>query len=169
MPLQTPGCRGRLPWAHIPKQKEPPHRGDIGWGRFPLCQFVFYHLAFDLNNKLSNNSVYSMIFNLLSWDPLHLPWSMDDLESHMPTWRILVVYSLELVIYFRIWAFTVHFTWVPHYFSHLSPLLSPILGITKEIMSRGPQVLEMEYREPYWLELGLGWPIFSSSMPPLCQ
>jgi hypothetical protein len=28
-------------------------------------------------------------------------------------------------------------------------LLSPILGINKEIMSRGPQVLDMEYREPY--------------------
>jgi hypothetical protein len=28
-------------------------------------------------------------------------------------------------------------------------LLSPILGITKEIMSRGPQVLDMEYLEPY--------------------
>jgi hypothetical protein len=28
-------------------------------------------------------------------------------------------------------------------------MLSPSLGITKEIMSRGPQVLDMEYREPY--------------------
>jgi hypothetical protein len=28
-------------------------------------------------------------------------------------------------------------------------MLSPNLGITKEIMSRGPQVLDMEYREPY--------------------
>jgi hypothetical protein len=28
-------------------------------------------------------------------------------------------------------------------------LRPPILGITKEIMSRGPQVLDMEYREPY--------------------
>jgi hypothetical protein len=28
-------------------------------------------------------------------------------------------------------------------------LLSPSLGITKEIMSRGPHVLDMEYREPY--------------------
>jgi hypothetical protein len=31
----------------------------------------------------------------------------------------------------------------------LPVVLSPILGITKEIMSRGPQVLDMEYREPY--------------------
>ena len=28
-------------------------------------------------------------------------------------------------------------------------LLSPSLGITREIMSRAPQVLDMEYREPY--------------------
>jgi hypothetical protein len=28
-------------------------------------------------------------------------------------------------------------------------LLSPSLGITKEIMSRGPRVLDMEYQEPY--------------------
>jgi hypothetical protein len=34
-------------------------------------------------------------------------------------------------------------------------LLSSILGITKEIMSRGPQVLDMEYREPYDLSLAL--------------
>jgi hypothetical protein len=39
-------------------------------------------------------------------------------------------------------------------------LLSPSLGITKEIMSRGPQVLDMEYWEPYCLEPGLGGPIF---------
>jgi hypothetical protein len=38
----------------------------------------------------------------------------------------------------------------------------PLLGITKEIMSRGPQVLDMEYREPDRLEHGPGGPIFSS-------
>ena len=38
-------------------------------------------------------------------------------------------------------------------------LLYPILGITKEIMSRGPQVLDMEYQEPYWLEPSPGGPI----------
>jgi hypothetical protein len=37
----------------------------------------------------------------------------------------------------------------------------PLLGITKEIMSRGPQVLDMEYREPDRLEHGPGGPIFS--------
>ena len=31
----------------------------------------------------------------------------------------------------------------------LGGLLSPSLRITKEIISRGPQVLDMEYREPY--------------------
>jgi hypothetical protein len=38
----------------------------------------------------------------------------------------------------------------------------PLLGITKEIMSRGPQVLDMEYQEPDRLEHGPGGPIFSS-------
>jgi hypothetical protein len=37
-------------------------------------------------------------------------------------------------------------------------MLSPSLGITKKIMSRGPQVLDMEYREPDPLELGPGGP-----------
>jgi hypothetical protein len=55
LPLQTPGYRGRLPWANLPKQKEPPHRGDIGWGRFLLRQFVLYPLACDLNYKLCDN------------------------------------------------------------------------------------------------------------------
>jgi hypothetical protein len=36
-------------------------------------------------------------------------------------------------------------------------------------MSRGPQVLEMEYREPDRLEHGPGGPIFSSFSAPLCQ
>jgi hypothetical protein len=40
-------------------------------------------------------------------------------------------------------------------------LLSPNLGITKEIMYRGPQVLDMEYREPDRLEHGPGGPILS--------
>ena len=35
-------------------------------------------------------------------------------------------------------------------------------------MSRGPHVLDMEYREPYWLELGPRGPIFSST-PPIYQ
>ena len=34
-----------------------------------------------------------------------------------------------------------------HMSSSWSQMLSPILGITKEIMSRGPQVLDMEYQE----------------------
>jgi hypothetical protein len=55
LPLQTPGYRGRVPWANLPKQKEPPHRGDIGWGRFLLCQFVLYPLACDLKYKLRDN------------------------------------------------------------------------------------------------------------------
>jgi hypothetical protein len=38
----------------------------------------------------------------------------------------------------------------------------PLLGITKEIMSRGPQVLDMEYQELDQLEHGPGGPIFSS-------
>jgi hypothetical protein len=38
----------------------------------------------------------------------------------------------------------------------------PLLGITKEIMSRGPQVLDMEYREPNPLDHGPRRPIFSS-------
>ena len=39
-------------------------------------------------------------------------------------------------------------------------MLSPSLGITKEIVSQGPQVLDMEYREPYRLEPGPRGPIF---------
>jgi hypothetical protein len=38
----------------------------------------------------------------------------------------------------------------------------PLLEITKEIMSRGPQVIDMEYRDPNRLEHGPGGPIFSS-------
>jgi hypothetical protein len=38
-------------------------------------------------------------------------------------------------------------------------LLSPSIGITKEIISRGPQVLDMEYRESDRLEHGPGGPI----------
>jgi hypothetical protein len=34
------------PGPNLPKEKESPHRGDIGWGRFLLCQFGFYLLAF---------------------------------------------------------------------------------------------------------------------------
>ena len=40
---------------NLPEEKEPPHRGDIGWGRFLLCQFGLYTLAFDLNYKLHDN------------------------------------------------------------------------------------------------------------------
>ena len=39
-------------------------------------------------------------------------------------------------------------------------MLSSSLGITKEIMSRGPQVLDMEYRVPDRLEHGPGGPSF---------
>ena len=53
--FKTPGYRGRLPWANLPKQKEPPHRGDSGWGRFLLRQFVLYPLACDLKYKLRDN------------------------------------------------------------------------------------------------------------------
>jgi hypothetical protein len=49
-----------------------------------------------------------------------------------------------------------------------SGFLSPILGITKEIMSRGPQVLDMEYREPYDLSLALEGPSFLQ-VPPIYQ
>jgi hypothetical protein len=41
-------------------------------------------------------------------------------------------------------------------------VLSPSLGITKEITSRGPQVLDMEYREPDDFKHGPGGPLFSS-------
>ena len=34
--------------------------------------------------------VYLMIFNLLSWDPLRQPWSMDDLEPHVPPGEFLL-------------------------------------------------------------------------------
>ena len=32
---------------HLPKEKEPPHRGDIGWDRFMLRQFgpLLYSLS----------------------------------------------------------------------------------------------------------------------------
>jgi hypothetical protein len=63
LPLQTPGYRGRLPWANLPKQKEPPHRGDIGWGRFLLRQFVLYPTACDLKYKLRDNILASLSGN----------------------------------------------------------------------------------------------------------
>jgi hypothetical protein len=46
-------------------------------------------------------------------------------------------------------------------------LLSPILGITKEIMSRGPQVLDMEYREPDDLNLASEGPFFLQCIPSI--
>jgi hypothetical protein len=46
-------------------------------------------------------------------------------------------------------------------------LLSPILRITKEIMSRGPHVLDMEYREPYDLSLALEGPSFLQRLPSI--
>jgi hypothetical protein len=46
-------------------------------------------------------------------------------------------------------------------------LLSSILGITKEIMSRGPQVLDMEYREPYDLSLALEDPSLLQCLPSI--
>ena len=64
--FKTPGCRGRLPWANLPKQKEPPHWGDIGWGRFLLRQFDLYPLAFDLNYKLCDNILALLLGNTKS-------------------------------------------------------------------------------------------------------
>ena len=46
-------------------------------------------------------------------------------------------------------------------------MLSPILGITKEIMSLGPQVLDMEYREPGDLSLALEGPSFLQCIPSI--
>jgi hypothetical protein len=76
LPLQTPGCRGRLPWANLPKQKEPPHRGDIGWGRFLLRQFDLYPLAYDLNYKLCDNKG-----QVLEFPPHRLPPMSDSLAN----------------------------------------------------------------------------------------
>jgi hypothetical protein len=44
-------------------------------------------------------------------------------------------------------------------------MLSPTLGITKEIMSRGPQVLDMEYREPDDLSMAPEGPSFLQCSP----
>jgi hypothetical protein len=44
----------------------------------------------------------------------------------------------------------------------------PSLGITKEIMSRDPQVLDMEYRDQIDLSMARAH-LFFSSTPPLCQ
>ena len=55
--------------------------------------------------------------------------------------------------------------WGSHalYGEHMSPswrqMLSPISRYKKEIMSQGPQVLDMEYREQDWPEHGPGGPI----------
>jgi hypothetical protein len=40
-------------------------------------------------------------------------------------------------------------------------MLSHRLGITKEIMSRVPHALDMEYQDKYQFEHGLGEPILS--------
>jgi hypothetical protein len=59
--------------------------------------------------------------------------------------------------------------------SFTTSMLSSILGITKEIMSRGPQVLDMECREPDDLSMALEGPSFlqynrlsttTTSIPP---
>jgi hypothetical protein len=84
LPLQTPGCRGRLPWANLPKQKEPPHRGDIGWGRFLLRQFDLYPLAYDLNYKLSDNNDYSR----KTW--VYLLKSKDEVFSKFKEFKALI-------------------------------------------------------------------------------
>jgi hypothetical protein len=96
------------PGPNLPKEKEPPHRGDIGWDRFLLRQFGLQSYSLFPSYKLCDNR--DKVFIELNYDSLKV-------------------------------------------------LLSPSLGITKEIMSRGPQVLDMEYREPDRLEHGPGGPI----------
>jgi hypothetical protein len=46
-----------------------------------------------------------------------------------------------------------------------SALLSPSLGITKEIMSRGPQVMDMEYQEIDELSMAMEGPSFLQCSP----
>jgi hypothetical protein len=46
-------------------------------------------------------------------------------------------------------------------------MLSPILGITKEIMSQGPQVLDMECREPDDLSMAPEGPSFLQCSPSI--
>ena len=76
---------------------------------------------------------------------------------------------LLLMLYCQVWAglqVYARYCWGSHalYGAHMSPswsqMLSPISRDNLEIMSRGPQVLDMEYREQDWPEHGPGWPIF---------
>jgi hypothetical protein len=43
------------PGPNLPKEKEPPHRGDIGWDRFLLRQFDLQTSSFCPPYKLCNN------------------------------------------------------------------------------------------------------------------
>jgi hypothetical protein len=45
LPLQNPGYRGRLPWANLPKQKEPPIEVTLGGEGSLFRQFDLYPLA----------------------------------------------------------------------------------------------------------------------------
>jgi hypothetical protein len=54
-----------------------------------------------------------------------------------------------------------------HMYPSWSQMLSPILGITKEIMSRGPQAVDMEFREPDELRVALEGPYFIQFIPPI--
>jgi hypothetical protein len=44
------------PGPNLPKEKEPPHRGDIGWDRFMLRQFDLQTSSFCPPYKLCNNT-----------------------------------------------------------------------------------------------------------------
>jgi hypothetical protein len=43
------------PGPNLPKEKEPPHRGDIGWDRFLLRQFDLQTSSFCPPYKLCDN------------------------------------------------------------------------------------------------------------------
>jgi hypothetical protein len=53
--FKTTGHWGHLPGPNLPKEKEPPHRGDIGWDRFLLRQFGLQSYSFFPSYKLCDN------------------------------------------------------------------------------------------------------------------
>jgi hypothetical protein len=49
------------PGPHLPKEKETSHRGDIGWDRLMLRQFVLQSYSLFPRYKLFHNNYYEML------------------------------------------------------------------------------------------------------------
>jgi hypothetical protein len=75
------------PGPNLPKEKEPPHRGDIGWDRFLLRQFGLHSYSLFPSYKLCDNNELSSelvsVISELSQDDVSVPGlSMRDLQHY---------------------------------------------------------------------------------------